>query len=61
VSTSERSTTVQLAITTFTSSGNVKYGALMAATIIVSIPVLAVFLFNQRSFIAGLSEGGTKG
>jgi multiple sugar transport system permease protein len=61
VSTSERSTTVQLAITTFTSSGNVKYGALMAATILVTIPVLAVFLFNQRSFIAGLSEGGTKG
>ncbi|HEX6686887.1 MAG TPA: carbohydrate ABC transporter permease [Candidatus Limnocylindrales bacterium] len=61
VSTSERSTTVQLAITTFTSSGNVKYGALMAATILVSIPVLIVFLVNQRGFIAGLSEGGTKG
>jgi multiple sugar transport system permease protein len=61
ISTSERSTTVQLAITTFTSTGNVKYGALMAATILVSIPVLAVFLFNQRGFIAGLSDGGTKG
>lgn len=61
VSTSERSTTVQLAIATFSSSGNIKYGALMAATILVSIPVLIVFLFNQRGFIAGLSEGGTKG
>lgn len=61
VSTSEHSTTVQLAITTFTSSGNVKYGALMAATILVSIPVLIVFLVNQRGFIAGLAEGGTKG
>jgi multiple sugar transport system permease protein len=61
VSTTERSTTVQLAITTFTSSGNVRYGALMAATIVVSIPVLVVFLFNQRGFIAGLSDGGTKG
>ncbi|MEV6964836.1 carbohydrate ABC transporter permease [Hamadaea sp. NPDC051192] len=61
VSTSERSTTVQLAITTFTSSGNVKYGALMAATILVSIPVLLIFLINQRGFISGLTDGGTKG
>lgn len=61
VSTSENSTTVQLAITTFASTGNVKYGALMAATIIVSLPVLLVFLFNQRSFISGLSDGGVKG
>nr|WP_246211712.1 carbohydrate ABC transporter permease [Phytoactinopolyspora alkaliphila] len=61
VSTSAKSTTVQLAITTFASTGNVKYGALMAATILVSVPVLLVFLFNQRGFIAGLSEGGIKG
>ncbi|ACQ79557.1 binding-protein-dependent transport systems inner membrane component [Beutenbergia cavernae DSM 12333] len=61
VSTSERSTTVQLAITTFASSGNVKYGALMAATILVTIPVLAVFLLNQRGFISGLADGGIKG
>lgn len=61
VSTSSRSTTVQLAITTFASTGNVKYGALMAATIIISLPVVVVFLLNQRNFIAGLSEGGIKG
>ncbi|NIK54705.1 carbohydrate ABC transporter permease [Kribbella shirazensis] len=61
VSTSERSTTVQLAITTFASSGNIRYGALMAATVLVSLPVLLVFLFNQRGFISGLSEGGVKG
>ncbi|TDE94159.1 carbohydrate ABC transporter permease [Occultella glacieicola] len=61
VSTSERSTTVQLAITTFASSGDVKYGALMAATILVTIPVLVVFLVNQRGFISGLAEGGIKG
>ncbi|MFC7103863.1 hypothetical protein ACFQQB_27650 [Nonomuraea rubra] len=52
---------MQLAITTFASSGDVKYGALMAATILVSLPVMVVFLLNQRSFIAGLSEGGIKG
>lgn len=61
VSASERSVTVQLAITTFASTGNVKYGALMAATILVSVPVMVVFLMNQRGFISGLSEGGIKG
>jgi multiple sugar transport system permease protein len=61
VSTSERSTTVQLAIATLASSGNIRYGALMAATILVSIPVLVVFFLNQRSFISGLSDGGLKG
>jgi len=61
VSASAKSTTVQLAITTFASSGNTRYGALMAATILVSAPVLVVFLLNQRRFIAGLSEGGIKG
>lgn len=61
VSTTENSTTVQLAITTFTSTGNIKYGALMAATIVVSLPVLLVFLFNQRRFISGLADGGVKG
>jgi multiple sugar transport system permease protein len=61
VSTSSKSTTVQLAITTFASTGNVKYGALMAATILISAPVVAVFMLNQRNFISGLSEGGIKG
>ncbi|HLR97881.1 MAG TPA: carbohydrate ABC transporter permease [Jiangellaceae bacterium] len=61
VSASERSVTVQLAITTFAASGNVRYGALMAATILVTLPVLVVFLVNQRSFISGLAEGGIKG
>ena len=61
VSSSSRSQTVQLALTEFTQSGNIQYAPLMAATIIVTIPVLLVFLFNQRHFISGLSEGAVKG
>jgi len=61
VSSSPRSQTVQLALTEFTQSGNIQYAPLMAATIIVTIPVLLVFLFNQRHFISGLSEGAVKG
>lgn len=61
VSSSSKSQTVQLALTGFTQTGNIQYAPLMAATIIVTIPVLLVFLFNQRHFISGLSEGAVKG
>jgi multiple sugar transport system permease protein len=53
--------TVQLALTRFVGSGNVQYGALMAAAVLVTLPVIAVFLFNQRHFISGLTEGSVKG
>ncbi|WP_129842904.1 carbohydrate ABC transporter permease [Streptomyces sp. RFCAC02] len=61
VTTSHDTQTVQLALTRFLGSGNVQYGALMAAAVLVTLPVLAVFLFNQRHFISGLTEGSTKG
>lgn len=61
VSSSPQSQTVQLALTRFSQTGNIQYAPLMAATIIVTIPVLLVFLFNQRHFISGLSEGAVKG
>src|SRR5699024_1925623 len=60
VSSSPQSQTVQLALTGFSQSGNIQYAPLMAATIIVTVPVLLVFLFNQRHFISGLSEGAVK-
>ena len=44
---------MQLALARFLGSGNVQYGPLMAGTVIATIPVLVVFLFNQRSFISG--------
>jgi multiple sugar transport system permease protein len=61
VTTSPQVQTVQLAIARFESSGNVRYGPLMASAVLVTLPVLAVFLFNQRSFISGLTDGSVKG
>lgn len=61
VTTSPEVQTVQLAIARFTASGNVRYGPLMAGAVLVTLPVLAVFLFNQRSFISGLTDGSVKG
>jgi multiple sugar transport system permease protein len=61
VTTSPETQTVQLAVARFSSSGNVQYGPLMASAVLVTLPVLAVFLFNQRSFISGLTDGSVKG
>ncbi|WP_043625808.1 carbohydrate ABC transporter permease [Nonomuraea candida] len=61
VTSSAETQTVQLALSRFLTGGNVAYGPAMAGSVLVILPILAVFLFNQRSFIAGLSEGGVKG
>ncbi len=59
--TSQQNYTVQLALVQFNATGNVHYGPLMAGAILITLPVLVVFLFNQRSFISGLADGGVKG
>lgn len=61
VTSSEDVMTVQLALTTFLSGEQIAYGPAMAAAVLVTLPVLAVFVFNQRHFISGLSAGGVKG
>ncbi|WP_162606034.1 carbohydrate ABC transporter permease [Jiangella aurantiaca] len=61
VTSSLEAETVQLALSKFLTGGNVMYGPAMAGAVLVVLPVVAVFIFNQRSFIAGLSEGGVKG
>jgi arabinosaccharide transport system permease protein len=37
------------------------YDMLIAGAVLAIIPIVIVFLFNQRSFITGLSAGGIKG
>jgi multiple sugar transport system permease protein len=61
VTTSPEVQTVQLAVARFLSSGNVQYGPLMAGAVLVTLPILAVFLVNQRSFSTGLTDGSVKG
>jgi ABC-type glycerol-3-phosphate transport system permease component len=39
----------------------IRYGDLMASSVLVSIPVILVFLFLQRHFVAGLTAGSVKG
>lgn len=61
VTSSESSQTVQLALARFLSSGNIQYGPLMAGAVMATIPVVILFLVNQRAFVAGLSDGSVKG
>jgi multiple sugar transport system permease protein len=61
VTNSAESQTVQLALARFLASGNVQYGPLMAGAVLATIPVVILFLFNQRAFVAGLADGSVKG
>ena len=39
----------------------IRYGELMASSVMVSLPVIVVFFFLQRQFVAGLTAGAVKG
>ena len=45
----------------FTSEHDVAYNLLMAASTLVVLPVVNIFLFTQRFFVEGVSVGGVKG
>src|SRR5207249_5106111 len=57
--------TVPLAITSFVgksgSSFQVPWGQIMAATVIVTLPLIAATLILQRRILAGLTAGAVKG
>jgi multiple sugar transport system permease protein len=45
----------------FTSEHDVAYNLLMAASTLIVLPVVVIFLFAQRFFIEGITVGGVKG
>lgn len=45
----------------FTSQHDVAYNLLMAASTLIVLPIVIVFLFAQRFFIEGITVGGVKG
>jgi trehalose/maltose transport system permease protein len=56
---------VPIAITSFTAKGGnafqVPWGQIMAATIVVTLPLIAATLILQRRILAGLTAGAVKG
>jgi multiple sugar transport system permease protein/raffinose/stachyose/melibiose transport system permease protein len=39
----------------------IRYGELMASSVMVSLPVIVIFFFLQRQFVSGLTAGAVKG
>lgn len=60
VTSGERLKTVQLALTAFRNEGEIFWNQLMAATLVVEIPIYLVFLFAQKHFVKGLLMGSVK-
>ncbi|MEF2071098.1 carbohydrate ABC transporter permease [Consotaella aegiceratis] len=53
--------TIQIGLRMFISQYSAEYGLIMAASVVVLIPVLIVFLSLQRFFVEGIASAGLKG
>jgi multiple sugar transport system permease protein len=52
--------TVQMGLQSFTFNHQTDYGALMAASVVATLPTLLLFIFAQRYFVQGISFTGAK-
>lgn len=52
--------TLQLGLSLFRGAYNVQWAYLMAASLVVTLPVIVIFFLAQRSFIEGVGFTGTK-
>lgn len=53
--------TLPVGINDYIGQYGIRYGELMASSVMVSLPVVLVFLLLQRQFVAGLTVGSVKG
>ncbi len=53
--------TIPVGILDFVGQFGTQYGSIMAGAVIVSAPILLLFFFLQRYFVAGLTAGAIKG
>jgi len=60
VMTDESSRTLAVGLKGYATQYNVYWNQVMAASLVVSVPVVAGFLFLQRYFVAGLTAGAVK-
>lgn len=58
---SNRTRTVPVAIYNFISYAQIDWGGLMAAAVVITLPVLALAIITQRYVIRGLTAGAVKG
>jgi len=53
--------TLPIALTQMVGIYQQQYGMLMAGTLLSILPVMALFLYLQREFVAGLTAGAVRG
>ncbi|MGZ7440270.1 carbohydrate ABC transporter permease [Paenibacillus sp. TH7-28] len=53
--------TIQLALSLFKGEFTIQYNLLMAATVLVSLPMLVAFLLFQKQFVGSIVSSGVKG
>ncbi len=53
--------TLSVGMNDFIGQYGIRYGELMATSVMISIPIVAIFFILQRQFVAGLTAGATKG
>jgi len=53
--------TISVGMADFQGQYGIRYGELMASSVMVSMPIIVLFFFLQRYFVAGLTAGATKG
>lgn len=58
---SSKTTTLPIAIYQFISYSNVNWGGIMAASVIITTPIIIISFFLQRHIITGLTAGAVKG
>lgn len=61
LTTSQDMRTVSVGLNDFIGQYGVRYGELMAGSVVMSIPVVILFAALQRHFVAGITAGATKG
>ncbi len=53
--------TLPIGLVEFSSEFNTDFGGIMAASMVMTVPVVILFLLFQRLFVGGLTAGATKG
>jgi multiple sugar transport system permease protein/raffinose/stachyose/melibiose transport system permease protein len=53
--------TLSVGMNDFVGQYGIRYGELMASAVMVSVPIVVLFFFLQKQFVAGLTAGATKG
>jgi trehalose/maltose transport system permease protein len=61
VSDTQRTVPVAIALLSGATSFEIPWGVLMAASVIVTVPLVVLVLIFQRKIISGLTAGGVKG